>query len=32
MGAAGRTLVAVKGLPLYHFVQDKDAEDAYGDG
>jgi predicted lipoprotein with Yx(FWY)xxD motif len=32
MGAGGKSLVAVKGLPLYHFVQDKDAGDDYGNG
>ncbi len=31
-GAGGTHLVAVTGLPLYHFIQDKDAGDAYGDG
>ncbi|MDQ6698039.1 MAG: hypothetical protein M3Z46_11355 [Actinomycetota bacterium] len=31
-GSDGTRLVAVGGLPLYHFVQDKDGEDAYGDG
>lgn len=31
-GSGGTHLVAVNGLPLYHFVQDKDGEDAYGEG
>lgn len=31
-GPNGARLVAVKGAPLYRFIQDKDAGDAYGDG
>jgi len=31
-GPGGTHLVAVNGLPLYHFIQDKDGEDAYGEG
>lgn len=30
--AGGGNLVAAGGLPLYRFVKDKDAEDAYGEG
>lgn len=31
-GPDGTQLVAVNGLPLYRFVKDEDAEDAYGEG
>ncbi len=31
-GSGGTHLLAVNGLPLYHFVQDKDGGDAYGEG
>ena len=32
MMGAGGNLVSRNGLPLYRFVQDKDGEDAYGEG
>ena len=31
-GPDGTDLVAINGLPLYTFVKDKDAGDAYGEG
>ncbi len=31
-GSGGTSLVAAGGLPLYHFIKDKDSEDAYGEG